>query len=68
MTIYETIGYAWVIFTVVLSTVALSYFAWKGVSSAWRQRERGETEETLDIRRACEDRYLIERAGRTAAR
>lgn len=51
MTIYETIGYAWVIFTVVLSTVALSYFAWKGVSSAWRQRERGETEETLDIRR-----------------
>lgn len=52
MTIYEAIGMAWVVFTSALATVALGYFCWKGVSSAWRQRERGQTEEILDIRRA----------------
>ena len=68
MSIFEAIGLAWVVFTSALATVGLGFFCWQGISPAWRQRERGQTEETLDIRRACEDRYLIERAGRTAPR
>jgi len=59
--IYETIGLAWIIFTALLATVAIGYFAYKGASDAWRQRQRGATEEALDIRRSGDANYLDRR-------
>lgn len=67
MSIFETIGICWVIFTSVIATIYAGYFAWKGIQSTKRHAQRGETEEHLDIRRAAEDRYLIDRAGRSAS-
>lgn len=61
MTIYEALGLSWIVFTSTLSTIALAHFTWKGISAAWRQRRRGETEELLDIRRAADVSYLIDR-------
>lgn len=62
MSLFETMGLFWTVGTSALATIALFYFAWCGLTTAWRQRERGATEEALDLRRQSEINYLEKRA------
>lgn len=63
MSIYETIGVAYVILAVAVFTVELGYSAWVGISTMWRQRNRGDAEEKIDLQSRLQTR-LLERSAR----
>ena len=58
MSIYETIGYIWVIFSAMFGTIVFFICAYKCLRLWERQQERGAIEEQLDIRRQAEQRFL----------
>ena len=59
MTILESIGLIYVIFTSALGTAVLGYFLWVGASLVRRQRVRGEAQEMIDVYKAVEEDYLL---------
>lgn len=58
MSIFAVIGFAWIVFTSTIATVAFFYFAWCGLRRAARQSLRGDVEENLDLHRMAESRFL----------
>ena len=58
MSIFEVIGFLWVVLTSAVATIAFCVFAFRGVRQASAQMIRGEIENKLDIKRAVETRYF----------
>lgn len=61
MSIFETIGMAWVIFTAALAHVAIVVLAYQRVQQIRLQAKRGATEEQRDVVEAFKVREAIAR-------
>lgn len=59
MSIFETVGMAFVIFTSAFGTITLGQHVWRSLDAAKRQRERGAVEEQRDVIEAAKVREAL---------